>query len=331
MAETPEEALPLVDAHVHLWGIGDSDSGIWVSRRYRYSLKFLGGGLLAGMHRRKESYDTYFLKLLLAALRDSPIDRAVVQGMAGVYDADGRLDRARTAIHIPNEYVYRVCREHPELLPAAAINPARADWQAELERAAEAGAVYVKLNPCTGGFDPAEKRWLPLYRKVRELGLPLVCHTGPEHALPSCGHHLGDTARLELPLSEGLTVIAAHAGTGRIADGTRPFDEMIGLMERFDNLLADSSAVAQCIRWRWLKRIAGNDLVCSRLLHGSDYPVPVTTLPWGALDVRTWWRLRRIKSPLARDLAVKDAAGCGREAARRAARVLEIGPVPETS
>jgi predicted TIM-barrel fold metal-dependent hydrolase len=292
------DAGPLVDAHVHLWGIGDSDSGILIDPRYRRSLKFLGSGFLLGMHRRKAGYDEWYLTLLLEALRASPVDRAVVQGMEGVYDADGRLDRARTAIRVPNEYTYRVCRQHPELVPAAAISPARADWESELESAAANGAA-------------------------------LMCHTGPERAVRCGGPFSFSPEGLAAVLSEGLTVIASHAGTGTPLEGTAGFDAMVRLMERHEKLYADSSAVVQMFRWRWVRRIGRHQLVRSRLLHGSDYPVPITTLPWGALNPVSWWRIGRIRSAFARDFAVKEAAGYGRESALRSARVLGIRPAAD--
>jgi len=321
-----EASPPLIDMHVHLWGTGDGGSGIRVHPRYRWSPTFLGAGLALGMHwRRAESYDAYYLKLLLEALDASPLEFAVVQGMEGVYDADGRLDGRRTAIYIPNDYVYRVCREHDCLLPAAAVSPARADWQAELDRAAEQGALYVKLNPCAGRTPVGAERWRAFYRRLRRLGLALVCHTGPERSLWSGPRRLGDPAGLELPLSEGLVVVAAHAATGTLLEGGRPFENMVRLMERFGNLYADTSAVAQWFRWRWLGRLAGHELVRSRLLHGSDYPVPITLLPWGVLSPASWRRVRRLRSRLARDLAVKEEAGFGLASARRAARVLGVG------
>jgi mannonate dehydratase len=328
-AEAPgsEARLPLADCHVHLWGLGDSDSGIWIDRRYRFSLNFLGNGLLLGMHWRKrsgDSYDAYYLKALLAALRRSSVDRAVVQGMEGVYDRDGELDRSSIAIHIPNEYTYRVCAEHPELVPAAAISPARRDWREQLELAAANRAAYVKMNPCVGGTDPGDRTWLPFYEKMRELGLALSCHTGPERALPGGNLEFADPARLELPLSEGLTVIASHAGTDTWMDDLPFFGHMAELMGRYEKFYADTSAVAQIFRWKWVKRLAENQLVRSRLLHGSDFPVPVSTCPWGGLTPRSWWRIRRMKSAFDRDLAVKEEVGYGRESAERAARVLGI-------
>jgi uncharacterized protein len=328
LAAEVEAPVPLlVDCHVHLWGLGDSESGIWIDGGYRRSLNFLGNGLLLGMHWRKrsgEGYDAYFLKLLLRALRASRLDYAVVQGMDGAYDEKGDLQRERMAIHIPNEYTYCVCREHPELLPAAAVSPARRDWQEQLELAAENDALYVKINPCVGRTDPGDRKWLSFYRKMRELGLKLCCHTGPERALPGGNPEFADPARLELPLAEGLTVIAAHAGTDTWMDHLPYFANMAKLMERYENFYADTSAVAQIFRWSWLKRLNQNELVRSRLLHGSDFPVPVSTLPWGALSLASWWRIKWMSSSFARDLAVKEQAGYGHESAERAARVLGI-------
>ena len=196
----------------------------------------------------------------------------------------------------------------------------------------EQGARYVKVHPCITGLDPAEERWRPFYRRMRELGLPLMCHTGPERAARCLGHQLGDPAGLELPLSEGLTVIAAHAGTGTVFDRRLAhFESLVRLMERHERLYADSAAVAQAFRWKWLARLRDHPLVRSRLLHGSDFPIGSTALPWGGLSWKQWRGLRRERNPLTLDYRVKEAVGFGRESAERAARVLGIGPAGEAS
>jgi len=322
-ARSREEAPLLVDVHVHILGAGDSDSGIWVSPRYRRSAAWVFLKRRLGLSGANGPIDRAYAEGLVAAVRRSPLKYAVGQGYDGFYDAHGELDRSRTDFLVPNDYVFRLAREFPELLPAASVNPARRDWSAELEKCAAAGARYVKINPCTMNLDPGEERWRPFYRRLAELGLPLMCHTGPERALRSFGHKLADPARLELALSEGLTVIAAHAGTAAFFDRFPFFDHLVRLMARHQRLYADSSAVAQLLRWHWMKRLAGHELLRSRLLHGSDYPLPAMALPWGGMSWRQW-RALPAGPTIARDLAIKEAFGIGREAAERAAGVLGI-------
>ena len=331
MAETASQpSAPLLDVHVHAVGAGDSDSGIWVSPRYRRSPVWLFAKWQLGLLGCDGRIDRTYAEKLAAAVRESPLDAAVVQGFDGFYDARGELDRRRTDFLVPNEHVARLAAEFPEILPAASVNPLRRDWAEELAKCAELRCLYVKINPCAMGFDPGEERLRPFYRRMAELRLPLMCHIGPERALTSFGHRLADPAGLGPALEEGLVVIAAHAGTSAAVVDRHPyFENLVRMMERHERLYADSSAVAQPPRWHWMRRIAGNELVRSRLLHGSDYPLPPIALPWGGMSWRKCRALPRGNN-IARDFAIKEAFGIGREAAARAGAVLmpAAGPAP---
>ena len=73
-----------------------------------------------------------------------------------------------------------------------------------------------KWLPPIQHIDPANQRLVPFYLRLKELGLPLLSHTGSEHSFTRARNELGDPERLRLPLSLGVTVIAAHAaGSGR--------------------------------------------------------------------------------------------------------------------
>ena len=68
------------------------------------------------------------------------------------------------------------------------------------------------------------------------------------------------------------------------------------------------------------------ELVRSRLLHGSDFPIRPSPLPWGGMSLGAWRRTRRLRGNLlACDYAVKECFGFARESAGRAARVLGAG------
>lgn len=324
--ESSAGAEPLLDVHAHLMGVGDSGSGLWMAPRYRRSPRWAYVKLLLGLRRGPTPIDRQYVEKLVGFVRASPLEFAAVQAFDGFYDERGELDRSRTDWLVPNDYAFAVGREFPELLPAASVNPARRDWADELEKCAALGARYVKINPCAMGLDPGHAKWRPFYAKMRELKLVLMSHTGPERALTSHGHGLGDPAGLALPLEEGLTVIAAHAGTSALLlDRPDGFAQLLNLMERFERLYADTSAIAQPLRWHWMRRIGESELLRSRLLHGSDFPIAPTAFPWGGLGWKSWRNLRREKNPLSRDLAIKEHFGWGHEPAARAARVLGAG------
>jgi hypothetical protein len=76
-------------------------------------------------------------------------------------------------------------------------------------------------------------------------------------------------------------------------------------------------------------RITTDPLSVSRLVHGSDWPVPQS--PWwfaGRLGLGAILRLRRIGNPLQRDLETKRALGLPAAVFRRGARLLPAGASP---
>jgi len=59
-------------------------------------------------------------------------------------------------------------------------------------------------------IDPADPRLIPFYKKLVELKLPLLSHTGKEKSFSRSDEEWGDPEKLRLPLSLGVTVVAAH-------------------------------------------------------------------------------------------------------------------------
>jgi hypothetical protein len=273
-----------------------------------------------------EALDRAYADLLARHVRESPeVDRAVVFALDGVYDAAGRLDLARTHHMVSNDYLFDVCRERPDLLPGASVNPARRDALEELDRVAERGAVLVKLLPNSQDFDPAEARHRAFFRRSAELGLPLVCHTGFEHSLPVSRQEYGDPRRLVAALEEGATVIAAHAGSSGFFHSIEYFDHFLALLDRYPSLYGDTAAFGTPVRRKYLLRLLGEPHLLARLVHGSDFPIPVVS--WTYADVLGPWRtvaLWREKNPLTRDAAMKRSLGVPEAVFTRAAGILRI-------
>ena len=99
------------------------------------------------------------------------------------------------------------------MLYGASINPNRPDALARLEKAKSNGAVLIKWIPAIMAIDPADPNLTGFYRKLVELDLTLLTHAGQERSFAHADDKLGDPLRLELPLSLGVTVIAAHIAT----------------------------------------------------------------------------------------------------------------------
>lgn len=330
----PAEPLPaqkFTDLHCHTAGIGAGGSGCYISDELRQSYKLTFYLRSFGVTQRelREHGDSFVLDRLAARLAQSAhISRAVVLALDGVVDANGQLDLAHTEVYVPNEFLAAEIPKHPNLLWGASVNPYRPDALARLEWAKAHGAVLVKWLPSIQHIDPADERLVPFYRKLVELRLPLLVHTGDEHSFTRAENHLGDPERLRLPLREGVTVIAAHAATTGKIDGERCFDRLVRLMPEFPNLYADVSSLTQLNKRAYLPELLHRPEFAHRLVYGTDYPlvdIRVLVSPWYFMRQLSWAQLRAIASrrnPWDRDVALKQAIGFPSDTWQRGERLL---------
>jgi uncharacterized protein len=283
----------LVDYHVHVLGLGKGGTGCFVHpamkdwshpiRRVRYMI-FAGA---AGVDDKADA-DRLYMERVRAQI--------LAIGRPGVYhllafdkchDRDGRENLEHTDLYIPNDYVLRLVKEHPDIYRATvSIHPYRKDAIAELERCHAAGARYVKWIPNAMRMDPSDAQCEPFYEKMRELGMALLTHTGEEQAVQAAdAQMLGNPLLLRKPLDMGVKVIAAHCATlGEHVDLDDPdkrtvpsFDLFLRLLEdpRYRGLLfGDISAITLTNREpRTLETLLARTDIHDRLINGSDYPV----------------------------------------------------------
>lgn len=304
--------LPPIDAHVHIVGNGLRGSGCWlkIGRWHRplaaFMLRHIGVGVSTNAPEFDEAYATHLAKLV----RESSLGAAVILAQEKVYDANGRqLDFG--SFHVPNDYVLKLAREHPEFLPAVSIHPARADAQDELARCLEAGAVMLKLLPNCHNVDCNDARYRKFWELMAEARLPLLAHTGGEHTVPVFDKKLSDPQVLRLPLECGVNVIAAHSATKSGLMDREYFHDFTGMLTRHPNLYGDTSAFNVPIRGRHIRACLQEPLA-SRLIHGSDYPVPVFG-HWAWLQRFVGWgqfrRIERIGNVIEKDFQLKVAMG----------------------
>ena len=272
----------MTDVHVHLAALPDGDNGCYISLKMlrRPLSRFLAWRFGVDFAKPAEANQFYLDRLLGTLGRSKKVEKAVLLGMDGVYDAGGRLDMARTDFLISNRYVLDVAGRYPDrFLAGASINPERADALEELERAAAAGAALVKVLPNVQCFDPADRRHLPFYRALARLKLPLLSHVGYEFSLAGRDQSAGDPARLRPALEEGVCVIAAHGCSQGLFFIEPHFKTALEFVRRYPRFHLDASALTLPNRVRMLLLLRRHPELNERLLFGTDYPVPVFAYP----------------------------------------------------
>ena len=109
----------------------------------------------------------------------------------------------------------------------------------------------------------------------------------------------------------GVNVVAAHCATKSGLCDPDYFHLFIGLTRRFPNLYGDTSAFTLPLRGRHVAECLGPQLV-ARMIHGSDFPVPVYgVFPWlrGQVSWKTFRRADHQANVLERDYLLKRGMG----------------------
>ena len=299
--------------HVHIVGNGAGGTGCWmrVDAWHLPLAKFMLRHIGLPQSALKGDLDGLFVERLLAMIRESSLKAAVILAHEQVFDEQGRVMEGIGSMYVPNDYVLKLARQHPELLPAVSIHPARADALEELKRCLEAGAVMLKILPNCQNIDCNNRRYQRFWERMAEAGLPLLAHTGGEHTVPVVQKKYADPRTLTLPLECGVKVIAAHCATKSGMFDPDYFFLFAERTRRYPNFYGDSSAFNVPIRGRHIPHCLKEPLA-SRVIHGSDFPVPVYgfwawTRGWLSWETSRRWDLQ--PNVLERDYQVKRALG----------------------
>ena len=315
--------------HVHMVGNGSAGSGGWLRLTgwHRWLARFMVRQLGFPANVIDGDLESVYSHHLLKLVRESTsLDAIVLLAHEQVYDPDGTPRRDLGSMYVPNDVVLDLADRHPEFLAGVSIHPARRDALEELERCIERGAVLMKCLPNCQNIDPSDVRYRRFWERMAEARLPLLAHTGGEHTVPEVNRRLADPKLLRLPLECGVTVIAAHCATKSGPTDRDFFDDWVKMLAEFPNLYGDISAMVSLNRCAHLRDCLRPE-IAPRVLHGSDFPVPV-------LGHRLWlqqwigWsdfrRIQKIGNPLERDWEFKRLLGFEEEVCTRATRLLRI-------
>ena len=208
------------------------------------------------------------------------------------YSEKGILIEEKTEFYTPNRYVMDLAKQYPDLfIPTISIHPYRKDAVERLDYWAQRGAKLIKWLPNTMVIDASSPILDAYYDAVKRNNMVIHTHVGKEYAVEAGeDQKYGNPLRFRRALDRGVKVIMAHvASLGASIDLDDPdkrevsnFDLFLRLMDekKYEGLLfGDISAITQANRLPIpLATIIERKDLHSRLVNGSDYPLPAVNV-----------------------------------------------------
>lgn len=316
---------------------------------YRFEYRVLRALLGIPFHPRGPDLDRAIYDALLRHVRlATSVDRGVALAFDHYHsDAGAPVDAAQgpagphSDLYVSNTLVHHLCRSEPHhFLFGASIHPYRTHRGSTavhmLDQVAAAGAVLVKWLPLVQNIRADDPRTVAFLRRAGEIQMPMLIHYGGERALTTNHPQQADPRPLFAVLrdlrQQALLppVIIAHFATPS-AWPTGPFNYFEHtaqtLLDEFADapVYCDTSAMGLFTRARWLKRLLRRPDLHRKLVHGSDFPIPVNPLCFMRQLGPGAFRLCRTRSWIERDYRLKLALGLGQEIMTRGWDIIRAG------
>ncbi len=302
--------MTTVDIHMHLLS-----SRVRLDRLYdKIAVRFFASRLGADAKALLENpYEAYCDTVLKRVKESKYLQKTVLFGVDARVDEGGMETHRDLTVCASNEEVLALYRRAPDLIvPFMSVNPMRPDAVDLVERYAQEGFKGVKFLQNYWNVDTRERCYRPFFEKVAEPKLPIIVHIGSESSVESF-RECEALEMLEGPLEAGVTTIAAHMGleysprtilkdiSKNPAHFNSGYHRLLKMLERYDTLYADISAILTPVRAKALPHLSRQEQIHHKLLFGTDFPVPFTTilnthdLPFGRRR-----ELARIENPFDR-------------------------------
>jgi mannonate dehydratase len=288
------EPADVWDVHCHVFGNGDSGQGTWFNPAMASLLRpaqlvqrrsFMNA---ACVHDIPGQVDSSIVARLIEQCDGLPRGcKVVLLAFDWARDEHGTPLEDRSIFFVPDRYVAELAQRRPDRFEwAASIHPHAPDALSRLDDALAKRARVVKWLPSAQLIDPASPRCDAFYKAMARARMPLLTHAGDERAVRGGVEAFGNPLHVRRALDAGVRVIVAHCGslgTGRDLDAgassplVRNFDLFARLMDSADYkelLFGDISALTQTNRLDVLASVLERRDWHTRLLHGSDYPLP---------------------------------------------------------
>ena len=279
--------MRVVDIHTHLLS-----KSLKFDRIYdKVALKFFGKRFGIDIKlAKKDPYLAYTTAFINNIKSSNYLKSAVVFGVDGRFDKDGRFLSKDRSVCASNDELLNLYKNNKEILiPFFSINPNRLDALDLIDRYVQLGFKGAKFLQNYWEIDLNSKDLLPYYKKLKSYNLPLIIHVGSESSIKS-NSKFESINMIELALNSGVNVIVAHMALSyspknifkALSKDPKKFNHeyylLIDMLSSFDNLYADISAILTPIRAKVLRDLSNRFEVHEKLLYGSDFPVPFTTI-----------------------------------------------------
>jgi len=287
-----------MDYHVHIVGLGKGGTGAYVNPSMQsllYPVKYLQFSVYKSSSGITDidNADAQYVERLVRLIKAIP-NRGKFRILAfdKSYSETGAPIEDKTEFYTPNRYVMELAARYPDLfVPAISIHPYRKDAVERLDYWAKRGAKLIKWLPNSMAIDASSPILDSYYDAVKRNNMVILTHVGEEKAVEAEADQIyGNPLRFRRALDHGVKVIMAHvASLGTNIDLDDPerrevsnFDLFLRLMDekKYEGLLfGEISAITQANRLPvpLATMIERRDLH-SRLVNGSDYPLPAVNV-----------------------------------------------------
>ncbi|RLA05960.1 MAG: amidohydrolase [Gammaproteobacteria bacterium] len=287
-----------MDYHVHIVGLGKGGTGAYVNPSMQsllHPVKYIQFSVYKSSSGITDidNADAQYIDRLVRLIKGIP-NRGKFRILAfdKSYSETGDPIEDKTEFYTPNRYVMDLAKQYPDLfIPTISVHPYRKDAVERLDYWAKRGAKMIKWLPNTMAIDASSPMLDSYYDAVKRNNMVILTHVGIEYAVEAGeDQKYGNPLRFRRALDRGVKVIMAHvASLGTSIDLDDPekrqvsnFDLFLRLLDekKYEGLLfGDISAITQANRLPVpLAGIIERGDLHSRLVNGSDYPLPAVNV-----------------------------------------------------
>ena len=292
------DASQVWDCHVHLVGTGDDargiESAVWVNPQMdsvwhpilKLQKYFYMNGSCAVGNKSNLGIDKSVVQKKIDLVAEMPAGfKLMLFAFDWFHDENGQIVQDKSIFHIPDQYAIDVAKSAPNAFEwVCSIHPYRANALDALDVAKANNARAIKWLPQGMGIDPASAKCDAFYKKAAALNMPIICHTGRESAVQGGNQNDANPLKLRRALDAGVRVVLAHcASDGEDIDydngnvKIKSFELFLRLMDdpQYNKVLFGEISAITLFNHAWtIKPLLQRTDLHSRLLNGSDYPLP---------------------------------------------------------